>query len=332
MLRRSFLKSLGFIALGAAGCLEPPKKGIPEESSLEKSQVFVIRTQDRQEGVRELVKDFSPGLRGKKVAMKANFNSADPFPASTHLDTLSALVDSLEGAELTMAERSGMGDTGEVLESTGVMELAEQKGFEVVVLDEQGEEEWDRVEPRGSHWDRGYLFPRVFSRADAIVQTCCLKTHRYGGHFTMSLKNSVGMVAEEDEGGYNYMSELHGSPYQREMIAEINQAYEPEFTVMDGIEGFSTGGPAHGTLIEPEVMLAGRDRVALDAAGVAVLKLYGTTPEVEEKRVFQQDQIARAVELGLGASSPGQVEMVPVNREAEGICSQIKRKLGEEGV
>ena len=48
------------------------------------------------------------------MALKANYNSADPFPASTHLDTLRAIVETLKAAGaggITMAERSGMGDT-----------------------------------------------------------------------------------------------------------------------------------------------------------------------------------------------------------------------------
>jgi hypothetical protein len=51
------------------------------------------------------------------------------------------------------------------------------------------------------------------------------------------------------------------------------------------------------------VVLAGTDRVAIDAIGVAILWLFGTTPEVSRGKVFEQEQIARAVELGLGVTS-----------------------------
>lgn len=167
-----------------------------------KAKVHVIKTEDRGKGVKELMGYFDQP--SDRVAIKANYNSADPFPAATHVLTLSA---------------------------------------------------------QGSHWKNGFLFPKVFQEAESIVQTCCLKTHQFGGHFTMSLKNSVGMVAESN--GHNYMSELHCSPHQGKMIAEINTAYQPEFIIMDGIKGFSKGGPASGTLIEPGVMLASKDRVLL---------------------------------------------------------------------
>jgi len=252
-----------------------------------------------------------------------------------HPDTLFAIVEALkeEEASIVLAERSGMGNTGEVLEMMGVMELAKKYGFDVVILDNVESSGWIREKPDGSHWMRGFLFPKVFSEADAIVQTCCLKTHRYGGHFTMSLKNSVGMVAKYDpEDRYNYMAELHSSRYQRQMIAEINTAYRPEFVIMDAIAGFSKGGPDTGTLIEPGLIIASTDRVALDAAGIAVLRIYGTTGEVSKGEIFEQEQIARAAELGVGASAPDEIEIVAVNDEAQSICSQIEEKLKEKNV
>lgn len=339
--RREFLRWLAALfTVVFSGCINKEEEtGVKQEIVKEgeqlkratKSEVYVIKTNDRGSGIKELMKRLDVGsLTGKRVALKANYNSADEFPASTHIDTLSALTRSLKekGASVVLAERSGMGNTREVLEEMGVMELAGKEGFDVVVLDDLKSSEWVREKPEGSHWKRGLLFPKVFKDADMIVQTCCLKTHRYGGHFTMSLKNSVGMVAKYDpDDGYNYMSELHSSRYQRLMIAEINAFYEPVFVIMDGIAGFSKGGPDTGTLIKPGIMLASRDRVALDAAGVAVLRIYGTTSEVSAGGIFEQEQIARAAELGLGASSPDEIEVVNVNEEASGICSRIAEEL-----
>jgi len=340
--RREFLKkTVALITLIFSGCIEKGAKGgLIEERNISnreakplatKSKVYVIKTNYRESGIKELLKYFdNDSLSGKRVALKANYNSYDPFPASTHIDTLGALIDALKekGANLVLAERSGMGDTKKALQETGVLELAKKKRIEVVILDELKTSEWLKIKPEGSHWKKGFLFPRLFDDADFIVQTCCLKTHRFGGHFTMSLKNSVGMIAKYDpEDGSNYMSELHSSKYQRQMIAEINAAYEPGFIIMDGIKGFSKGGPDAGTLIEPGIMMASSDRVALDAAGVAVLRIYGTTPEVASGRIFAQEQIARAAELGIGVASADGIEIVSVNTEAEDICSKIRNEI-----
>ena len=56
---------------------------------------------------------------------------------------------------------------------------------------------WVKFERDETHWLRGFYMAKVFHDADKIVQTCCLKTHRFGGHFTLSLKNSVGLVAKK---------------------------------------------------------------------------------------------------------------------------------------
>jgi uncharacterized protein (DUF362 family) len=268
---------------------------------------------------------------GKQVALKANFNSADPFPASTHLDTLRAIVENIKSvgaSDITLAERSGMGDTAQVLEQMGVYALSKQLGFKTVVLDYVGEEGWLKCERKGTHWINGFYLAKVFHDADKIVQTCCLKTHRFGGHFTLSLKNSVGLVAKKAPGGvYDYMWELHGSPFQRQMIAEINSLYNLDFVLMDGIKAFITGGPERGTVVEPNLLLASRDRVAIDAVGVAILKMHGAKGKVGEADVFEQDQLKRAAELGFGVKSAQEILLTPLNVEAKADVERIRQVL-----
>jgi uncharacterized protein (DUF362 family) len=197
-----------------------------------------------------------------------------------------------------------------------------------VAFDELEEDGWNLFRPPKSHWADGFAVPRLLSEVDAVVQTCNLKTHRFGGHFTMSLKNSVGLVARTVPGrAHNYMAELHSSPYQRELIAEINTAYSPDLIVLDGVEAFTTEGPDKGTKVPAEVVLAATDRVALDAVGVALLRHWGTTPEVSEGPVFGQAQIARAVELGLGAASGEDIEIVTDDEPGREYAAQVRAVL-----
>ena len=164
------------------------------------------------------------------------------------------------------------------MRSLGVMDMAQELGFDVLVFDDLPQEEWVEVRPPGSHWKQGFLFAAACQDCGALVQTCCLKTHRYGGIFTLSLKNSVGMAAKyHPTSGYNYMGELHGTPDQRRMIAEINAAYTPALVVIDGVEAFVSGGPDRGQKVTPGVILAGTDRIALDAIGVAILRQHGAS-------------------------------------------------------
>ena len=258
---------------------------------------------------------------GTEIALKANYNSADPPPASTHIDTLDTLCTAIlaeKPKKLTLAERSGMGNTHVVLEERGVIErLQRDRGFSAVALDELDRTGWREIQSPGLHWSRGFFIASIFTQADRVIQTCCLKTHRFGGHFTLSLKNSVGLIAKRVPGvNYDFMGELHSSPHQRLMIAEINKFYRTDLIVMDAVDGFSTGGPDKGKLIHPGVMIAGSDRVAIDAVGVALLRSYGTMRDVTEGRIFEQEQIARAAELVIGVISAAEINLVPLDTVA----------------
>ena len=299
------------------------------------AQVAFVKTQDRKAGVNKALDLLEiNSMQGQDLFLKPNFNSADAPPGSTHNDTLSALVRTLQamGADrITVGDRSGMGDTRSVMKQKGVFRLADELGFDVVVFDELDASGWEMMQVEGSHWQNGFAVARPVLEADGVIQTCCLKTHRYGGHFTISLKNSVGLVAKSVPGErYDYMRELHSSPHQRHMIAEINVAYQPALIVVDGVEAFVDGGPDRGKRVAAQVILAGTDRVAIDAVGVAILRYFGTTPAVSQGSIFQQEQIARAVELGLGVDGPEKIELITDDPESAAYAGEIQQILQQE--
>ena len=311
---------------------DSPAVALPRIGREKMSQVAFVKTRDRAAGVNKALDLLGlEGIGQKSVFVKPNYNSADPTPGSTHNDTLRALVRRLQemgAGAITVGDRSGMGNTRAVMEGLGIFALANELGVDTVVFDELDAQGWEKRQFPDSHWQQGFAVARPVLEADLVVQTCCLKTHRYGGHFTLSLKNSVGLVAKQIPGdGYNYMTELHSSPHQRLMIAEINQAYTPALVVLDGVEAFTDGGPAQGTRVTSEVILASADRVALDAVGVAILRYHGTTPAVSQGTVFEQEQIARAAELGLGMDAPDKIELVTDDDKSAAYAAEIRQVL-----
>jgi len=336
--RRRFLATdlaAAGVALGGYVTYRLGSRVEPEESP-KMSEVFMVTSQDRVTAIRNLLREFNlADSKGAMVALKANYNSGDPFPASTHIDTLRAIVQGLNGAGATrivLAERSGMGDTRQVLEDNRVFTLSKEVGFEVTVLDDLPPDGWLEIKPEGLHWVRGFKVAKIFVEAQKVVQTCCLKTHRFGGHFTMSLKNSVGLMAKRDpEGFHDYMAELHTSPFQRLMIAEINRFYKVDLVIMDATEAFVRGGPEQGELVKPNLILASKDRVAIDAVGVALLRSYGSTPEIMKGNIFDLEQISRAAELGVGVSSASEIKLVPLDDESETEAEDIQKILDTQG-
>jgi uncharacterized protein (DUF362 family) len=294
--------------------------------------VFMVKTDKRTEGIETLLENYDlTGFQGKNIALKANFNSADPFPASSHPETVQTLVKSIKNhgpSNIILAERSGMGNTREVLEKMKIMELGKKENFDVRILDEEDIDEWLKIDKEGTHWLRGFYISKIFTDADKVVQTCCLKAHRFGGHFTLSLKNSVGIVAKKVPGGvYNYMGELHISPYQRSMIAEINKYYNVDLVLMDGMKAFVDKGPEQGQVVEPNLIMMSDDRVAIDAVGVAILRHYGTTRDISKGNIFELEQIRRAAELDIGINSADKIKIVGLNPESEAIAGELEQIL-----
>ena len=309
---------------------EPTATETPTPTEIEgSSKVVLVKTSDRILGAQTALRllDVVP-LAGKRVFVKPNFNSADPTPGSTHPDVLRTLVQTLQEmgtSSIMVGDRSGMGNTRAVMQQLGVFDLADELGFETIVFDDLGAQDWEEFQPMGSHWKQGFAFARPCLDADAVVQTCCLKTHRFGGVFTMSLKNSVGLVAgRHPVSGYNYMGELHNSANQRRMIAEINTVYQPALILLDGVEAFISGGPDVGQKVPSGVMLAGTDRIAVDAVGAAILRYFGANLQ---GGIFEQEQIARAVELGVGVDSPEKIEFITADEPSTEFAMQIKEVL-----
>lgn len=298
-----------------------------------RAKVAFIKTSNRADGVKRAMEllNFKDEFKDKNLFIKPNFNSADTTPGSTHNDILRTTMDelrSLKAKEFTIGDRSGMGDTNAVMREKDIFALAKDAKAKTVIFDDLKEEDWQAFQYKDSFWQKGFAIPKPVLAADSVVNLCCLKTHQYGGHFTLSLKNSVGLAAKYvPNNSYNFMSELHSSENQRRMIAEINAAYKPSLVVLDGVEAFTDGGPHKGTKVNSEVILVGTDRVAIDAIGVAILRHFGTTASVEKGKIFEQEQIAQAVKLGIGISDPSQIEFLTDDKESAEYVKKIKAQF-----
>jgi uncharacterized protein (DUF362 family) len=214
------------------------------------------------------------------------------------------------------------------MEQKDILPLLKELDVKIIDFDQLDDKDWVKINSRESHWQDGFRVARPILESECLISTCCLKTHQYGGVFTMSLKLHVGVVPTTRH-GYHYMSELHQSPHQRKLIAEINAPFNPDLIVLDGIDAFVDGGPANGKRAKGNVFLASRDRVAIDAVGLAILQLLGSNDQIMHTKIFKQEQIARAVEIGLGAASPSQIEVVAANEESRPYRDRVVKMLSQ---
>ncbi|HEX2987159.1 MAG TPA: DUF362 domain-containing protein, partial [Chloroflexota bacterium] len=138
-----------------------------------KSLVGIVRSgSDLKESIRQgLDLIGGPGrlIRpGDAVFLKPNFNSADPFPASTDMPFLRAFVELLREAgasKVTMGDCSGRiyWPSRDQFSRMGATALAEEMGIELLVFEELAD--WVKVQVGGAGHNLGLGW--------ALVSSCC---------------------------------------------------------------------------------------------------------------------------------------------------------------
>jgi len=267
-------------------------------------------------------------LRGKRVVIKPNIVNDRPPPTTTSPSVIAAVVRAVreaEAADVTVADSSGIirFPTSENLVITGVRSAAEAAGARVLALED---EPWVRVEPPGAKsLPRFYVSKPVYD-ADVVINLPVVKTHQFA-HYSCSLKNLVGITHPRYRPSVTFLA---GNWHER--IAELNLAVHPQLTIADATTVMIAGGPTSGTPAKADLLLLSGDRVALDAVGLALIRSFGAWPKVEGMSVWEQRQIKRAIELGLGIGGPEQLELVSQSIAGsdagfEKLLSTIRRDL-----
>ena len=231
---------------------------------------------------------------GERVVVKPNFNSPDPYPGATDLDFLKAVVQILReaGAKVVVGESSGgiWRPTRKVMEKMGALRQLTDVGAEVIAFDSRS---WDWVKVRvDGDYIREVTIPRTVYEADKIVYLPCMKTHLIA-RFSLSLKLAIGLVHPGER------RSMHMRNLERK-IAEFNLALQPDLIIMDGRKAFVSGGPAKGKLMEPGVIMASGDLVAIDVEGLKILGSYKARNRLLPNP-YESPQIVTALKHSLGS-------------------------------
>jgi len=265
----------------------------------------------------ELAGGFAGLSSGATVLVKPNVNSNHPYPGTTNPEVVRAVVELVKEYEpkrIIVADRSNPAyDTFLAMKKVGIYQAAIEAGAEVIPLETYG---WVEVAPPGAeNWPGGFEFSRLPREVDYMITLPVTKTHSIA-RFTMALKNTVGLIHPRSR---DLLHSKEGRQFGA-MLAEINLARPTDFIVMDGTRAFITGGPSTGELREPNLVLATSDLVAADVVGLTLLKYLGA-PSLLAQNSWEEAQVSRAVELGLGVSDASQIRLV-----AEGVAEMDKIK------
>ncbi|HET55365.1 MAG TPA: DUF362 domain-containing protein [Ignavibacteria bacterium] len=206
--------------------------------------------------------------QGEVVLIKPNFNTADPFPASTDISFLKEVISLIysAGAKAVIVGESSTysRNTRKEMEKLGVFDLEKETPAPKIYVFE--EREWIKKEiPEGKYLKK-VTVPKILDKVDKLILLPCLKTHSYA-QFTGALKLSVGFMKPWER------IPMHLKNLQ-EKIAELNRIINPDLIIMDGRKCFINQGPSKGEVREPGIILASTDRAVCDIAGIKIIQSY----------------------------------------------------------
>lgn len=208
----------------------------------------------------------------------------------------------------------------------------------VVPFDEAGKflkegtpDVWRRIShPLAKHYkddagnDIGFSLAEILFQVDHVINVPTCKTH-FQAWFTMAMKSFVGMSHPDTRRYFhkyattNDLSDQRSSgkadiqpdvtPFTNRLV-ELNLGFAPALNVIDATRPIVFGGPSNGDSTEAKTIIASRDRIAADVAGVALLRTLGTEKRLQEVSPWKNPMILYARKLGIGVKRPGDMEFL----------------------
>ena len=234
--------------------------------------------------------------KGDTVIIKPNVVSTNPPEAAVNTDTrvCQAIADMVKekGARPIIAESSGVGiDTDKSLEAAGYFKLREQ-GYEVINLKAKGTELVKVPVPKGKSLKEVEL-PKIVVEAKAIIDVPKMKCHDQT-LVTLSLKNMKGILPDV------WKRKLHTTFGIMQGVADLHTVMKPALCVVDGILAMEGLGPVYGDPLEMDLVIAGKDPVAVDAV----------TSEIMGYEPVDYSIVHVAALTGVGVDDLKQIEVI----------------------
>jgi len=253
-------------------------------------------------GIQDLIKP------GQTVLLNPSLVAPPTEPEKgciTQAEVTRAVADIMRemGVRVIIAESAAVGvDTEKVIEGSGYKELRE-KGYEVVDL--KNAEKIMLAVPGG-----GKVFAKVESyrpvqKADVIISLPKLKTHDQT-EITCAIKKLKGLLSDK----YKRMMHQEGL---FDGVIDLLSAVRPKLAVVDAIYCQEGLGPVFGKPVEMDLIVAGKDLVAVDAVCGLIAG-------------FEPDEVLltkNAAERGLGTNSKEKIDIVGVPLEK--VCRRFLR-------
>jgi len=256
---------------------------------------------------RELLRDCISELgginkiveQGDRVIIKANICGGNPkipgsFASIEVVDELVKVIQNAGGTPVVVDADMIWTEFWQVAIEEGYHKWSKQNKIELLNLSESKLAKFDF----GGTLKKTTVSKELIN-ADVIISIPTMKTHILTG-VTLGMKNMYGTFPQMDKAVYHQLG-------IEEVIYEVNNAFPPTLTIIDGSIGGEAMGPLSSKPVNFETLIASRNVVVADAIAS---KLIGYDPlEIEHIRLAHEAGLGNAkVEVDLDSLSPHKMD------------------------
>ena len=243
----------------------------------------------------------SARMNGRPVVIKPNLVTATSSETGQTTDpqVVRALVDlALDaGAAQILIVENGL--NGAFFSGCGYDFFANYDTQGRVALVDLKDEPVDLVNvPHGLAFQQMYIPRLLMDEGLVFISVAKLKTHT-NAMVTLTMKNLFGLVpvAPYQNSPLPWRLALHDRSVNQ-TIVDLNQVRPVDFAVIDGIWAMEGNGPTNGTPVKVDLIVAGRNAVAVDRVGTEAMGIPQT----------QVQHLQHAAAQGLGPSDLAQID------------------------
>jgi uncharacterized protein (DUF362 family) len=253
--------------------------------------VYFSETRDRRDFTLKLLEVFKEPLKkAKKVFVKPNIVSSEPYPTTTHPEVLDAVLSRLSSHDVMVGDGPAVdaGRSGKILEKTLLREICGSHGVSLVNLYSEKMRNLESI--------RGYklTMSALPLMSDLVISLPVLKVHNMLG-LSGALKNQFGYLSRRDR------ILMHCKIKNiSKGIAEVNAAVPKSLFIVDAVETMVKAQECrHGGCPAPlGVMLGGADPVSLDCYSLQLLEKIEPEFGERERKCMQYINYASDYNVG----------------------------------
>lgn len=251
------------------------------------AKIYYSHKRDRKRFVKLVLDHFKEELRGR-IFIKPNIVSHEPYPTTTNLELLDAVLNNLKDYEIGVGDAAAVDLPNFNVRNSQIAEICDKYNIKLIDL-------YDDMKKVKTGDGFEFKVAQVPLEYDSIISLPVLKVHVAPNiKITGALKNSFGYLSKGER------IKCHGKSKDiNRVIAELNTIFKP-ITIMDGITSLIKanevrhGGKKH----DLGILLAGTDPVALDSYGLKLLQAFDR--KLKDKEPEDIKQIKYASDLGIG--------------------------------